>query len=177
MPLDADEEQEVVNSFIRHSIPGNSARVTLDETIADTRVSKNELLRVLRKFRAIDQGKAIRHEIQKEVYKDKIPLVKNIVGLSLRTINDYLQDLEQDPISKAGLTIQDLKGLADIATQLNGLLRLEEGKSNLNISMGVEHSYKTTLQALDKLRKIDPVFEYRGLPDSLLPEEADNAIK
>lgn len=119
----------------------------------------------------VKQGvKEIHKQIAEKTYEEKVPLLKEIVDLSLNAIRDRLQQLK-DP-DMALLMIKDAKDLAAIgklATDLNSLLRLELGKSTHNIET-VSHNYQETKIILQQLKNKDPVFDYPELPEDAKTE-------
>ena len=101
----------------------------------------------------------------KENYANRIDVVRNILGLGLDAIHQTLKGL-QDPEKREALigNMRDLKTLSDVIAQLNTLVRLEEGKSTINVATE-NHTFRQTRVILQELKKIDPVFDYPELPD------------
>jgi len=109
--------------------------------------------------------RSIHKGIAERTYEDKVPLLKEIVDLSLNAVKDKLLQLRDPEV--ATLMIKDARDLAAIgklATDLNSLLRLELGKSTHNIET-VSHNYQETKIILQQLKNKDPVFDYPELPD------------
>lgn len=99
-------------------------------------------------------------------FQEKIPVIKEILGLSLDGLRERLKDLV-DPEKRKELlpNMGAMAALTRILVDLNGLLRLEQGQSTENIAT-VSSSYKETRIMLQDLRKVDPVFEYPELPEA-----------
>ena len=132
----------------------------LSEVTVNNIINNRELKRV---------AKNVEKKIIKEVYKDKIPVLKDIVGLSLQALRESLMELG-DPERRREVLSQakDMSALAKLAADVNGLLRLELGESTHNIA-AVTYNFQQTRHILQDLRKQDPVFDYPVLPD-----ESDN---
>lgn len=104
-----------------------------------------------------------RKELTDFLLKEKVPMLKNIVTLSLASVQDYLMGL-QDPVKKQALTTKDIKDISGIAKDINELLRLELGQATQNVQV-VQYTYEQTRIVLEDLRK-DPVFgELYALPE------------
>jgi len=160
------DDKEIVQTFIAHSQKESSIADAARLTISETEITRRRFLEVIQRHKAVEAGKEIARQVKDEIYKDKIPLLKGIIGLSLETIHHFLADLHQDPLRKALLTISEVQGLASIASDLNGLVRLEEGKTtaNIGIEANVDHNHTVTISALQKLKELDPVMEYPEMP-------------
>lgn len=155
-------DKDIVSIFIAKSQSAPSVAEAVRETVVEADITKRRLLSVIQQYRAQDAAKEIAREIKEETYRSKIPIIKNIIGLSLETILEFVSELRDDPVRKACLSIGEVKSLAELASDLNGLVRLEEGKStmNLGIHAAVEHNHTVTLQALQKLKELDPIMDY-----------------
>lgn len=111
--------------------------------------------------------KKIEKSVIEETFKDKIPLLKKIVGCSLHLTSEFLMRMCEDEDFKASQlkSLSDVRELSKLAVDLNTLQRLELGQSTQNLEV-VSHSYQQTKVIIDDLRKKDPVFEYPELPPS-----------
>jgi len=107
----------------------------------------------------------IKEEIKAEVYQDKVPIIEQIVSLSLCQIRDFLLDLSTNEEKKKCLSVRDVRDLSVMSTNLNETLRLELGKSTKNVEI-TEYSYHKVQVLLDDLRTIDPVFDYPQIEGS-----------
>lgn len=156
------EDAEVVEAFIAHSQTADNTAEAVRLTLCDLEISKRRFLEIIQRHKAIEAGKEIARQVKEEIYQDKLPIIKSIVGLSLQTIHDFVADLKDDPIRKALLTVQEVKDLVTVATELNGLVRLEEGKAThkIGIEGTVEVNHNYTIEALQKLKQLDPIMEY-----------------
>ena len=116
--------------------------------------------------RRIVQDEKVALAVAKENFKSKIPVIKDIVGMGLDAIRETLKALG-DPEVRATMlaNVRDVATLTKVVTDLNTLLRLEQGQSTENIST-VSHSFQETRMVLQDLKKKDPVFDYPELPES-----------
>lgn len=105
----------------------------------------------------------------KENYLQKIPIMKEIIGMGLEGIREFLKELILDPEKRteAIKTVAQANTLKSLITDLEMLVRLEEGKSTANLAVNQNHSFQQTREAIQQLRKIDPVFDYPQLPEVL----------
>ena len=95
----------------------------------------------------------------KKHWENKIPTIKDIIGMGLYGIQESLKEMQNPKIRKKMITkMGDLSALTKIVTDLNMLLRLEEGKSTQNLA--VKNTYSETRTVLQSLAKVDPVFQY-----------------
>jgi hypothetical protein len=115
--------------------------------------------------RRICNDESIAVTTARENLKNKIPLIKDIVGMGLEAIKETLKTL-QNPEVRANMLakVSDVAALTKVITDLNTLLRLEQGQSTENIST-VTRSYQETRMVLQELKKKDPVFDYPELPE------------
>ena len=120
---------------------------------------------IISKAKAKQRADAIQDQIIEEVMEDKVPLLKDIVGLSLTHIKEFLSE---NPNAVPD-NIQDAKALSSLAKDLNDLCRLESGLSTQNVEI-VKYSITQTQHIFEELKQIDPVFEYPELP---APKEKD----
>lgn len=137
------------------SVAEIAQRANLSPTVVKAIVSRAALRK---------EAEAKRKEITQAVMVEKVPLLKEIVGLSLTTVKEFLETLSKDEDRKADLTVADVKGLATIGKELNEMLRLELGQATQNVQV-VQYSYTEAKNLLDNLRKLDPVLEYPELED------------
>jgi hypothetical protein len=107
-------------------------------------------------------------EIKKDVYRRKLPLIKEIVGLTLEGVKEAVQGVIEDKERLRSFSPREIRDLTMVAAELNNILRLETGQSTQNIS-NKTHITETTSQSvsviLKDLKEIDPVFEYPEVPD------------
>lgn len=168
----AKSDKEIIEAYMRLSVGTKHAGEATYLVSEELGCSNKRVQEVVRKAQLREHAKEQRQELAIELYKEKIPLAEKVVGLSLKGLEEYLQNLLANPEKLLAMTPKDVSSLAAIATRLNELLRLELGKSTQNISVQVaQHSYEATIQALSKLRSIDPVFEYPELPALDLQDE------
>ena len=167
-PLFTPQELAERDEVIRRGLEGLSVRQIELETAIPFQTVKKYLMSA--EFqRAITEQ---RKELNELLLESKIPTLKNIVALSLNSIQDYLMKL-QDPEEKEKLTSKQAKDLACIAKDLNELLRLELGQSTQNVQI-VQFSLEQTRHIFEDLRAIDPVMEYPDLPPA--PTEAKEDV-
>jgi len=117
--------------------------------------------------RRIVQDEKVALATAKENFKSKIPVIKDIVGMGLDAIRETLKTLNDPEVRTTMLAnVRDLATLTRVVTDLNTLLRLEQGQSTENIS-SVSHSFQETRMVLQELKKKDPVFDYPELPEPI----------
>lgn len=111
----------------------------------------------------------------KSNFDQQLPVMKDIVGMGLKAIQDALKELLIDPeLRRRALgRICDVKDLTKIVVELNSLIRLDQGQSTQNIAVS-RNNYQETRVILQELKKIDPVFSYPELPDVLAPKPDEN---
>lgn len=119
------------------------------------------------------QASRMRQEIMAEAMKAKLPLLREIVGLSLTTLRDFLENLVTDDDRKAALSIKDAKDLASIAKEIHEMARLELGQSTQNIEV-VQRVEKDINDIIDELRVKDPFMDYDGIEPSAKPVSSDD---
>lgn len=162
----AKSDNAIVEEFLRNVPEFETIEDAIHATCKNLEVGPKRVRDVMRKAYLREHAKEQRQEIYKEVYKDKIPIVEDIVGLSLSSLKEYLLNLQEHKELLFTLSPKDATSLAAMAIKLNEMLRLELGKSTQNVAVQVEtrHSLSLTVSALEKLKAIDPVFEYGDLP-------------
>lgn len=105
----------------------------------------------------------------KENYVQKIPIMKEIIGMGLEGIREFLKELilDSDKRREAIKTVAQANTLKSLITDLEMLVRLEEGKTTANIAVahGEANSYQKTREAIQELKKVDKVFDYPELPE------------
>jgi hypothetical protein len=135
-----------------------------DEQIADLVQLKTFEVKRLVEDDHFGKSKAI------ENYKNKIPLMRNCVGLGLESLQAVLLEM-LDPNYRAKMLqkMSDVDALKNVVKDINVLLRLEENKSTVNIASA--QSYQKTRAVIEMLRKEDPIFDYPELPEQNPLEE------
>jgi len=123
-------------------------------------ISQIEPMRV----RRIIEEEEVNCAIAKKQWDEKIPVMRDIIGMGLNGIKECLKEMADPMVRKEMIRhIGDLKALTGIVEALNLLLRLEEGKSTQNVA--VNRSYQDTRVVLQNLAKVDPVFSYPQIGD------------
>lgn len=105
-----------------------------------------------------------RQELFSKTLQEKIPLLREVMGLTLLSLKDFLEALYSDEERKAALTVKEAKDLSSIAKDLNEIIRLELGQSTQNIEMVTKVEHDVTF-ILEDLRKKDPFVDYPQLPE------------
>ena len=160
-PLFEKEVSRQYSLFVHHGLSNQLAAESVAEILG---CRTDTVQRVVKKRFLDDRMEELQNKIKQEVYEDKIPLLKDIVGMSLQQVKESLQELAKDPERKAKMSIRDIRDLAGVGRELNDLLRLELGQSTENIAVKtVTHSHQSMHVLLEDLRKMDPVFEYPKL--------------
>jgi flagellin-specific chaperone FliS len=99
-------------------------------------------------------------EIIKANWENKVPVMREIISMGLDGIKEAFKEMADPDIRRAMIEkVSDLAALTKIVTDLNMLLRLEEGKSTQNIDMN-RKSFQETRVVLQNLARVDPVFNY-----------------
>lgn len=138
---------------------------TVNQVIQKTGYRECEVVPIARHARQKQAIKNVEKAVKEEIFKDKVPALKEIVGSTLLQVKKAIEELNDPEIrSKMIRSIADVKNLAAIATDLNTLLRLELGQATENIQVA-QFSYQQTRVVLQELAKKDPVFEYPQLPE------------
>lgn len=166
------KDEKIIDTYMVHFAQSQKYRSALEATYLDLELDKDYVVSVLNKAKIREYANDAIQEFKEEVFKNKIPLIKDIIGLSLTNIKEFLVELSQNDEKKGELKVRDIRELAEVAKSLNELMRLEQGESTINIGMNVthQHNHTVTMEALGKLAAIDPVFEYPALPQ---PEVVD----
>lgn len=118
----------------------------------------------------------IADEISVEIYEKKIPTMQEIINLSLHSINQTIKEMAADEsLRKVMLgSMKDVALLTKVVSDLNTLVRLELGQSTQNVEVHQHtHTYQETREAIQELKKIDPVFDYPELP----PPKEDEKVE
>ena len=118
------------------------------------------------------EAQAYRAELLEEVFKDRVPLLKEVTQLSLLTLRDFLQNLSLDEARKGILTIKDAKDLSSIAKEINEIARLELGQSTQNVEI-VQRVERDVNVLIEDLKKTDPFKDYERTI-SAEPVQADD---
>lgn len=98
-------------------------------------------------------------EVTKEVFKDKVPQLKKLVGTTLDVLIQAMEELRDDPERRAEVlsSVSELNKLADMGTKMNELLRIENGQP-IPESQTQTITFEQKRVALSKLDPEDPVF-------------------
>lgn len=105
----------------------------------------------------------------REILEAKVPILEEITELTLTAVRDWLKEtidpanaeLRNQRLAEA----KDVRALAQIARELNDMLRLELGKQTSNTPV-VQYNFDQAKVLLQNLRERDPVFEYPELLDA-----------
>jgi len=116
-------------------------------------IPREKVERVIKKARLRELAKEQRELITQELYAEKMPIAKAIVGMSLAKLEDFLKHYR--PVS-----IDGAKELKNIAVDMNNLLRLETGKSTANVDIHVTTQNKSAEEILAELKVNDPFKDY-----------------
>lgn len=122
-------------------------------------IPKEFVIELLDAKTAIHVAEKAKKEFFDEIVGDKIPALKQIVGLSLHTVKEFLLELAQDKERIKNLQVFEAKQLTTICTEVNQMLRLEVGESTQNVAV-VNYTFEDTKKVLKDLKAIDPIFEY-----------------
>lgn len=116
--------------------------------------------------RRIFQDENVAVQIAKDNIKNKLPVIKDIIGMGLDAIREALIDMTSNPEIRAQVlsTPSQIQSLTRTIESLNNIARLEQDLSTQNVSQRT-HTYETTRVALQELKKLDPIFDYPELPE------------
>ena len=120
--------------------------------------------------RRIYNDEAIVKAAALKAYNEMVPVIRETVGLGLDAIREGLKEMVLDPDFRAKhlSRLSDYNMLVTVVEKLNGILRLEEDKSTVNVASNItRRTYQETRQAIQELKKIDPVFDYPKLPEQV----------
>lgn len=100
-----------------------------------------------------------RQEIMEELLKDQIPLLKEVSGLTLATLREFIEGLMTDETRKAELTVRDARDLSAIIKEQHSILKLEMGQATERVEV-VRKVEKDVTVILQDLKKSDPFVDY-----------------
>lgn len=139
----------------------NDAGLNIPQIAGKMRIKHSVVADIVKKNN-VEKG---RDKIKKEVLRDKVTLLKDIVGQSLEVTKEYLDEMKDPEVRKIRMrTPSDMAQFALVATKLNEMLRVELGESTQNIAV-VHYTVEQTRKILSDLKKTDPVFEYPELDE------------
>lgn len=115
--------------------------------------------------------KEIRGELEKDILKEiasnKMPALKSIMDSSLCIVRDNLEKLKK---SNAEFTVDELKKVSDIASNLDKILRLDEGKATDNVQIANINPIQRASEIKEILSEVDDF----GIFDLEVDEKSDN---
>lgn len=152
---ESEEEQAAKKAVVKMFIEGKS----VPEIAAASPLPFKKVTSLIEATQKKISVKDVRQEVKEEMLLAKVPILEEIVSLSLNTVKEFLVELSTNEVKKVLLTTKEAKDIMAICKDLNEMLRLELGQSTQNLAV-VEMSYDQTKNLLDDLRAKDPVFEY-----------------
>ncbi len=158
------KDREILKKWHRYAGLGLNSTGIINRLSLEFNLPTERIHMVAKKANLVEESKKFQKEIKEEVLRDKVPLLKEIVDVSLSSVKEYLVELGQNKERLHSLAVSEMKSIADVAKSLNELLRLELGQSTQNVQV-VQYSFNEAKVMLEDLRKIDPVFEYPALED------------
>lgn len=115
--------------------------------------------------RRIVEDDKIAIEVAKQNFQNKLPIIKDIIGMGLEGIHATLMEMANPEVRHRMITkMQDLTMLSRVMADLHTMLRLEQGQAT-EINNSVSHSYNETRMVLKELREKDLVFDYPEMKD------------
>lgn len=165
------KDREILRKWHKYTGLGLNPAGIISRLSLELNLPPDRIHLIAKKANLVAESKRFQGEVKEEVLKDKVPILKEIVGTSLTAVQEYLVELGANKERLHSLSVSEMKGLADVAKSLNELLRLELGQSTQNVQV-VQYSFNEAKVMLEDLRKIDPVFEYPAL-DHEESEKAD----
>lgn len=157
-------DKKIMDCYLRLSLEEKNLTWCVRKVCDEMEVTQRRVERCLAKSGLKAEATQLREAITEEVYKGKVPFLKEVVGLSLNVVKDFLVDLTTNQDKKDAMTAQDAKHITNIAKDLNELLRLELGEATQNIHV-VQHTLAETKIVLEDLRKKDKIFDYPEIED------------
>lgn len=136
------KDSDIVEKFFELRASADSDAQAIFETAAELGIATKKVDRAIRRKDIKNHAKQIRTKITEELFKEKIPMMKNIVGVSLHGILNFLKDFEPS-------TIDEARALALVFKDIQMMLRLDMGQSTENIA--VQHSGAYTIEQTQKL--------------------------
>lgn len=133
--------------------------LTVNQIIAKTDLDDLTVRKILRDKRTKDCVEKAQHKILVAAFKHKVPMLRDIVDLSLTAIKESLEELK-DPERRREMLgrVSDIASLAKLVTDLDGLLSKELGQ--VTATETISHNYQETKIILQELKKKDLVFDY-----------------
>lgn len=134
-----------------------------------TDIPVNIVRSIINRAKLREKATQIKKEVLTETLHEKVPLLKEVVDLSLTAVRDWLQELVANEDRKEALSAAEIAQVANIAKNLNEMMRLELGKATHRVEVN-EYNFQETKVVLQQLKE-DPVFGemYKSLPDIDVP--------
>lgn len=106
----------------------------------------------------IVKDESINNAVARQNFQNKVPLIKDIVGLGLDVMKDTLKALQDSKVRTRMIRRpSDLAALMSVINGLNIMLRLDQNQSTENTST-VNRTFQQTKVMLQELKTLDPVF-------------------
>lgn len=162
----ARSDKEILENLLEMSIsmPNASPDWAVTRVAHALGCSTKRVEEVVRKARLKEEVKVARAELVEKTYREKVPLLKEIVSLSLVSVRDWLLKLKSDPDRLHALESRDIRFIASIGGSLNDLLRLELGQPTerievnqvsgppvINIVIGESQTVKEIIDVSDEI--------------------------
>lgn len=123
----------------------------------ETGFSRKDVASAIEQFQLKKKAEEVRKDFLAETIADKLPLLQQATGLSLKIWLDKCKEIEQTGVG--GLSIAEAKMFLDAASKAYEMSRLEEGKSTSNVKVE-KMSIQQVQLIMKELQEVDPVFEY-----------------
>lgn len=120
--------------------------------------------KIAEKAQAQELARSLNRDISLALFADKVPALRQTIGLTLEIINQRLQSMLSNEEEIKSFGPKELVQIASLLKSTNEILRLESGQSTQNVA--IAHSYEAARAALNQLRPKDPIFDYPQLPDA-----------
>lgn len=95
---------------------------------------------------------SLEKETLREVAKNKLPALKNIMDSSLQLIRESMEKLVK---GKANLTVDEMKKVSDIIGNMDKICKLDEGQATENVSINVLDPINNLKDAIEVFDEID----------------------
>ena len=133
----------------------------LPEIIKKTGLQSADLMNVIWYAKLREKASQIQEEVKREILSEKVPILKEITKMSLDCVKDWLIELQNPEVRAERLkSTRDIKDIANIATGLNEMLRLELGQEPQGLADTTKTAVMATEEVLEEMKAIDPVFDY-----------------
>ncbi len=149
--------ETVLREFFEIRPTCKSVHEAVNEISKKTGISYTKIMGVVGKASAQAEAKRQREDYADQIYSQKLPIAKSIVGKTLTQVDNFLTTFKPT-------TSQEAKDLVKMATDMTTLLRLELGESTSRVEI-ITKTHKDVTVILDELKANDPFMDYSVTDD------------